>query len=265
LPRPVSGVGDDDPAHRPTSASRKERQRFSSPAARFHQQRGTRAREAPLVRRQPPLRLLEQELAEEPVVVVGRGRSAAPVDEKMPPVEVIEQARRVLVTGQRDRFRLRERRRKRSQHQHALVGGLRAIEDLAGEVLEDRVLAFADRLVEQGAVAAQVLAQQHEGRHPAVALATDPLQRLRIERIAAQDGLGFGRACGAAGSIRAMRRLATRRANPAADAARDRDDGDASGTERARTRPAARCPCASWKLSRGDDGWPRQDAKNSRK
>ncbi len=134
---------------------------------------------------------LEQELAEERVVVVGGLRPAPPVGEEVAAVEVLEQAPDIVPARQRHRVRLRERRRDRGQHQRALVLGLCGIEDLPGEVLEDRLLAFGERGVECSAVPAQVLAQQHQRRDPAVALALDPLEIRRSELRVFEDGFGF--------------------------------------------------------------------------
>jgi hypothetical protein len=109
----------------------------------------------------------------------------------MPAIQVVEQARCVLAAGERDRLGLRDRRRNRGKHQDALVLGFGAVEDLAGEILEDRVLAFAERLVERRAAPAQVLAQQHQRRDPAVTLLLDALQMLAVELLTAEDRLGF--------------------------------------------------------------------------
>src|SRR6185295_8268621 len=114
-----------------------------------------------------------------------------PIGEQMPAIQVVEQARHILAAGERDRLGLRERRRNRGQHQRALILGFGAVEDFAGEILEDRVLAFAKRLVDRRAAAAQVLAQQDQCRHPAIALLPDALQVLAVELLLAEYRLGF--------------------------------------------------------------------------
>ena len=220
---------------------------------------------APLVARQPPLRFLEQEFAKQRVVVVGRRRAAAPVDEEVPPIEVIEQCAASLAAGQRDRLRLRERRRNRGQHQHALVLGLRAIEDLAGEILEDRVLALR-RSTRRASRRARLRCSRSS-----TSAATQPslcrviaLQRLRVERIAARGSLPLRRACSASadGSIRAMRRLATSRANSGGGSPREiAMTVMPSGTSSSACANAARSSVpvrASWKLSRTMTRGPRQ-------
>jgi hypothetical protein len=102
LARPVERVGDDDSAHRLDIVRvAEERQRVARLPARFHEQGGPRARQAQLVGRQPPLRFLEQKFAKQSVVMVSRRRSAPAVDEEVPPIEVIEQSRRLLLATQR--------------------------------------------------------------------------------------------------------------------------------------------------------------------
>jgi hypothetical protein len=114
-----------------------------------------------------------------------------PVDEQVVPIEVFEQARRFIVVAERDGFGARDGRWNRAHHQHVLVFRPCAVEDLACEVLEDRVLALAQGFVDRGAASAQVLAQQHEGGHPAVAFPLDAQELLAIDRLAAEDGLRF--------------------------------------------------------------------------
>ena len=250
LARPVERVGDDDPAHRlDVVRVAEERQRVARLPARFRSMaaRAVAPRRSSLDKR--AFASSSRNSRNEPVVVVSRRRAAAAVDEEVPPIEIIEKLRGLVGPRERHRLLRRERRRYRRQHQHALVLGSRAIEDLAGEILEDRVLAFADRLVERRPGAAHVLAQEHERRHPAIALPRDPRDGLAVELcIAAEHRFRFvGRArerCGL-----------DPRDTPARDeprellrrvAAGDRDDGDAVRHLLERMREGAaqvRCRC----------------------
>ncbi len=206
-----------------------ECQRFARLTTRVQQLGSPLGGEAPLLAREPRLCLLEQEFAKQHMVVVRRRRAAATVGEEMPAVKVFEQSRSLFVAGELDGLRLRERWWNRGEHEHTLVRGLRAIEDLAREVLEDRVLPFADRLVGCGTGAIQMLAQQHQCRHPTVALPRDALQLLGVEMQAAEHGFRLVR------SAAQRRRLDARHAATCDETgelgrrlgARDHDDGDA--------------------------------------
>ena len=95
------------------------------------------------------------------MIVIARLVAATPIGEKMAAIEVFEQSRCLFVSGERDGIGRRNRWWNRRQHQDALILGFRTAEDLAGEVLEDVVLALAERLVEGRAAAAKMLAQKH--------------------------------------------------------------------------------------------------------
>ena len=194
LARPVERVGADQPAHRvPVLGFAIQPECVGHVAALGEQLRRARGGGALFVARQPPAHFFQQELAEQRVVVIGGLRAAAAIDEQMAPEQVVEQAGRFFVSGQRDRFGLRDRRRDRGEHQHALVRRLCAVEDLAREILEHGVLALIDPLIqrisERGTRAAEVLAQQHQRCDPTIALRLDTLHVLRIELLRAEDRL----------------------------------------------------------------------------
>ncbi len=192
LARPIQCVRAEQRAHRlPLAGIAKQRQRFAHLPALRDEPRRPCAGGAPLVGGHPLAQLLQQELAEQRVVVVARLRTAAAIGEEVAAIKIFEQARGLDAAGKRDRFRLGDRRRNRRQHEDALVVRLGAVEDLAREILEDRVLAFAQRVVERRVVAAQVLAQQHQRGDPAVALPLDALQFLPLGVAAAEDRQGF--------------------------------------------------------------------------
>jgi hypothetical protein len=117
--------------------------------------------------------------------------ATAPIGEQVVAKQVFEQARRFVVAGERHDFRSGDRRRYRAQHQHALVFRSCAVEDLAREIRKDRVLALAQRFVKRGPAPAEVLAEQHERGHPAVAFPMDTRKLLGVDALAAEDGPRF--------------------------------------------------------------------------
>ena len=125
------------------------------------------------------------------MVVITRLFAAAPIGEKMTSIKIFQKPGRFFVSGERDGLGQRNRRRNRRQHEDALVVRLRAAEDLSGEIVEDRVLAFAERLVERCAAPAEVLAQQHERSDPPLALPLDAFHVLPVEMLASEYRLGF--------------------------------------------------------------------------
>ncbi len=193
---PLERVGVNQRAHRlPLARVAEQRQRIAHLPALGEKLGRALGHLLPLGAGKALAHLFEQKLAKQRVVVVARLRAAAPIREQMAAIQVVEQSRRILAAGEGDRLGLRDRRRNRGQHQHALVLGFCAGEYLAREILEDRVLAFAERLVERRATAAQVLAQKHQRCDPPVALALDALQVFAVELMGAEYRLGFfGRA-----------------------------------------------------------------------
>ena len=125
------------------------------------------------------------------MVVISQLRTAAPIGEKVVLIQVLEQAGRFVVAGERSGVGRRDRRCNRREHEHALVLRPRAVENFSGEVLEDRLFAFAKRLIERRAAMAQVLAQQHERCNPAVTLRVDPRHVVRVEVSLSQYRLGL--------------------------------------------------------------------------
>ena len=194
--RPFPCVRLDEPRHRcPVVRFAVEGECRDGFAARLEQPGRARDELAPGVGGQVPAPLLEQEFAEQRVVVVDRRLAAAPVDEQVAAIEVLEQPRHVVVAGERDRLGFGHRRQDRRLHQRAAVVGARAAEDLAGEVLEDRVAPFAEGLLERRAGPGEMLAQQDQCRDPALALALDPPHDGGVERVAIEQGGGLlGRA-----------------------------------------------------------------------
>src|SRR4030095_14593971 len=150
---------------------------------------GARGDGAALLRGNASAKLLQQELAEQRVIVIRDLLTAAPIREQVMAVQVLEHPRRLVAPAKRGGFGTGDRRRNRTEHQHALVLRPRAVEDLAREILKDRVLALAEGVVERCAAPAKMLPQQHERRHPPVAFALNAQKLLRGDRLAAEDGL----------------------------------------------------------------------------
>jgi hypothetical protein len=82
---------------------------------------GARVDGAALLRGNASAKLLQQELAEQRVIVIRDLLAAAPIREQVMAVQVFEQARRLVAAAKRGGFGTGDRWRNRAEHQHALV------------------------------------------------------------------------------------------------------------------------------------------------
>jgi hypothetical protein len=219
----------------------------------------------------------EQELAEQPVEVVDVALArAAPVDEQVAPVQVLEQARRCRIAGQRLGVLGRHRRQERGEHQRAAVLGPRAREDLAGEVREHRLAA----VVERGRAAQRFRVGDREPRECS-RISTSPAAQPSLARWIASTIAGVSptlpTTSAASEAVKRsdsqpMRTIACdaiRRAISGGGSARDRISiVRPSGSSASASENAARhsgVPAASWKLSTTKIEPCGNSAKNSRR
>src|SRR5215471_3750271 len=96
LARPIERVLEYELAHfLPFAGVPKERQRLADEPACGQEMAGAHRKNAALVRRNARAKLLQQELAEQRVVVIRRLLTRAPIGEQVVAVQVFEQARRL--------------------------------------------------------------------------------------------------------------------------------------------------------------------------
>src|SRR5438046_3395249 len=196
LPSALERVRANERAHGfPFARVAEERQRVAYLSALREKVGGTGACFAPLVTRKPLAQFFEKKLTKQRMVVVAQLFATAPVREKMASIKIFQQSWRFFIPCERYSVGRRNGRRNRREHQDVLILRFRAAEDLAGEVLENVLLALAKPLLERRAAAAQVLAQKHQRCNPPFALAMDAFQVVRVKLAASEYCLGFlGRA-----------------------------------------------------------------------
>src|SRR5262249_12910144 len=154
----------------PVAAVDEQRGRFFVLAARRQDPRGFPLQRPYRFRGQLPLRACEQEFAEERMELIHELAGFEARGEIVPAVELRQEVRGAAVAGERFRARYRDLRQQRGLEEQVLQFGRGAVEQLGGEVVEQRLARFARNIGGGQIVLAQALQEQYPARGPAADL-----------------------------------------------------------------------------------------------